>query len=68
MTQTQTTGRTMKVAVTMTVEIDVEAYTDTYGPTSAADVREHVRSAILSAANQPGIIASEGVVIEARER
>lgn len=57
----------MKVRVNITVTIDREAYEETYGSTTAEEIREHVRSALVSAAQQPGIIASEGVVIEAVE-
>ena len=54
----------MKVRVVLTLEIDADQYRAEYGTDdSAAEIREHVKSAIATAADQPGIIAPEGVVL-----
>lgn len=49
--------RTIKVKVTMSVEIDVDSYRLNYGAESVAEIRSDVARAILSAVQSGGVLA-----------
>lgn len=57
----------MKVRVVLTVDVDADAWRDEYSDhdLTNAEIREAVRQALVSAANQDGIIAAGGVIRDA---
>jgi hypothetical protein len=56
-----TTGRTIKVRIPITVEIDVDAWYDEYGCSSVAEVREdaklHIEDTVRQHLDSLGVLA-----------
>ena len=59
-------ANTMKVRITLTIDVDRESWSDMYGTTDAAtEVREDVRSYVLNQIQQSAA-ADDGGIVSAR--
>lgn len=56
----------LRVQFSVSLDIDVEAYRAEYGPTRRVDIREAVKSSILSAIQTDGIVVADASIITVR--
>lgn len=67
---TEQTPKTTKIRVEISLDVDLDAYRAEYGdPTlSAADIRDSIRSSILSASLTDGVVVPAGIILDGTVR
>lgn len=54
-------GKTIKVKVVLSIEVDLDSYRENYGNDSIETIRDDVKRAVLDAVHSGGVLA-DGIV------